>query len=107
MVALTARGDGDWKPPVLTTVASEGTGIAGLLAALDQFRAAQAASGADLRRRRDRARRELLGLSLTALQARLVERAGTRLVDLAEAVRAGELDPYAAADRLLSEILPG
>ena len=107
MVALTARGDGDWKPPVLTTVASEGTGIAGLLAALDQFRAAQAASGADLRRRRDRARRELLGLSLTALQARLVERAGTRLVDLAEAVRAGELDPYVAADRLLSEVLPG
>ena len=37
MVALAQRAPEDWKPPVLTTSAVDGTGIAELLAELDRF----------------------------------------------------------------------
>lgn len=104
MVAMTPRTVQDWKPPVLTAVATEGTGVAELLAALERFRAHQQDSGATTRRRRERARRELVGLALAALGLRLEAETGPVLAELAEAVRAGELDPYAAADTLVRRL---
>lgn len=105
-VALTARPEGGWRPPVLTTVASEGTGVVELLAALDRFRAEASASGEAGRRRRERARREIEGLALATLQARLRTVAGGSLDELAEAVRDGRTDPYAAAAALVGQLLP-
>ncbi|WP_375426706.1 methylmalonyl Co-A mutase-associated GTPase MeaB [uncultured Friedmanniella sp.] len=104
-LALTPRPEGVWHPPVLTTVASEGTGVAELVAALDRFRAGAVASGEAGRRRGERARREVEGLALALLQDRLQTTAGHSLDQLAEAVRDGRTDPYAAAAALVAELL--
>jgi LAO/AO transport system kinase len=104
-VALTARAEGSWRPPVLTTVASEGTGVPELLGALDRFRAEAGASGEAARRRRQRARGEIEGLALATLQDRLRAVAGSSLDELAESVRDGRRDPYAAADVLVRQLL--
>jgi LAO/AO transport system kinase len=105
-VAMTARPAGVWRPPVLTTVASAGTGVPELVAALDRFREEAAGSGEAGRRRRERARREIEGLALAALQDRLRAAAGEKLDELAEAVRDGRTDPYAAATALVARLLP-
>jgi LAO/AO transport system kinase len=106
MVALSERAPQEWQPPVLTTVASEGTGVPGLLEALDRFRAHQTASGEQARRRLERARREVEGLALATLRDRLRQQGSAALDALGVAVRDGATDPYAAAAELLRRVLP-
>jgi len=104
MVALADRPAGAWRPPVLTTVASEGTGVAELLAAVDRFREHQRDSGQDERRRLERARREVEGLALATVRRRLRERQSANLDALGRALQNGQLDPYAAAAELLRRL---
>jgi LAO/AO transport system kinase len=104
MVGLAERAAGDWRPPVLTTVASEGTGVAERLGALDRFREHQAATGADAARRLGRARREVEALALAGLRQRLRAEQGPALDALGRGVRDGDLDPYAAAEQLLRRL---
>jgi LAO/AO transport system kinase len=106
MVALSERPAGAWKPPVLTTVASEGAGIDELLAAVDRFRTHQESSGGIAHRRLGRARREVEGLALAVLRGRLRAQRAASLDELGRAVRDGELDPYAAAAALLRLLPP-
>ncbi len=106
MVALGERPEQAWRPPVLTTVASEGTGVPELLDVLDRFRAHQVASGDHARRRRERSRREVEGLALAALRDRVRRQGAATLDELAVAVGAGTLDPYAAAAELLRRLPP-
>ena len=106
MVGLAERPPGAWRPPVLTTVASEGTGVPELLDALDRFRASQLASGDQARRRLERSRREVEGLALAALRDRLRRDGASALDELAAAVRDGGTDPYAAAAALLRRTDP-
>lgn len=87
---------------VLTTVATTGEGVPALVAGIEDFRRAQHASGAEVVRRTARARREVEALALAGLHVRLAARGKDRLVDLAEAVRTGVIDPYAAAAALTS-----
>jgi LAO/AO transport system kinase len=107
MVALSERPVGAWKPPVLTTVASDGTGIEELLATVDRFRAHQERSGGIAGRRLGRARREVEALALALLRRRLREQQAATLDELGRAVRDGELDPYAAAEVLLQRLPSG
>jgi LAO/AO transport system kinase len=101
MIALGGYGPQDWKPPIVTTVASEGRGIDDLLRTIEEFRAAQRASGNDLRRRSARARREVESIALSRVRTELqLSRSG--LDELADQVRAGALTPDEAADRLLA-----
>ena len=104
MVALADRPAGAWRPPVLTTVASEGTGVAELLAAVDRFREHQRDSGQDEQRRLERARREVEGLALATVRRRLRERQSANLDALGRALQNGQLDPYAAAAELLRRL---
>jgi LAO/AO transport system kinase len=106
MVALSERRAGSWKPPVLTTVASDGTGIEELLATVDRFRAHQQDNGGIAERRLGRARREVEAVALTALRRRLREQQAETLDELGRAVRDGKLDPYAAAEVLLQRLPP-
>jgi GTPase len=101
MVALAPRTPEDWKPPVLTTSAVDGTGIVELLAELDRFGEHALGSGLLGRRRVDRARREVESLVLARLRATLPTRGNGGLDGLATEVAAGRLDAYAAADRVL------
>jgi LAO/AO transport system kinase len=101
MIALADRGRQDWKPPIVMTVAYENRGIGELLDAIDRFRASQAETGRAALRRIARARREVEGIALAKVRAEFRLNGEAGLEDLARAVSRGELDPYAAADRVV------
>jgi LAO/AO transport system kinase len=97
MLAL-GSWDAGWKPPILTTVASEDAGIGEVVAALDAHWEWLNASGELARRRLLRAREEIMALAVSSLRARV---SGLNVDELAARVAAGTLDPFAAADELL------
>jgi LAO/AO transport system kinase len=101
MIALAKRGPQDWKPPIVSTVAYEHRGIEDLLKAVDGFRASQIDTGRAQKRRIARARREVESIALAKLRTEFRLNGEAGLDDLAEAVSRGELDPYAAADRVV------
>lgn len=99
---LMLGGTGGWEPPVVRTVATSGDGVAELWQAVVAHRAAAVASGELERRRRARRAGEL-----RQALADLVERRAREAVpadtwaDVERQVLAGDLDPRAAALRLL------
>jgi LAO/AO transport system kinase len=102
MLALADRPEGDWRPPVVKTVAAKGEGLDEVVAEIDRHRAWLESTGELERRRTRRARDEIEAIAVTALRARWGDVHGrSELDDLAAAVVAGESDPYAAADALL------
>ena len=103
MLALAERGPGAWRPPILSTVAHRGEGLAEVVGAIDQHHAWQVEHGELGRRRSRRAREEIEAIAVAVLRGRWGDLRGhAGLDDLAAAVAAGELDPYAAADELLA-----
>ena len=95
--AMVALAPGEWKPPIVSTVATAGQGIDDLVAALDRHDAWLDASGERSRRRLARARDEVTALAFGALARRL------SVPDaLAARVAEGRLDPLTAAEELLS-----
>jgi LAO/AO transport system kinase len=93
---------GAWRPPVIATTATTGDGIGALWDAIGEHRVFLSAEGRLEERRARRMREELVHI----VAARLLERArgiagGESLDAAAAAVLARELDPWAAADRLL------
>jgi LAO/AO transport system kinase len=101
MIALADRGPHDWKPPIVMTVAYQNRGIGDLLEAIDRFRASQTETGRAALRRIARARREVESIALARVRAEFRLNGEAGLEDLARAVSRGELDPYAAADRVV------
>jgi LAO/AO transport system kinase len=102
MLALSERAEGDWKPPIVKTVASTGDGLDEVAAEIARHHAWLAASGELTTRRTRRARDEVEAIAVTALRERWGDVHGrSELDDLASAVAAGETDPYTAADELL------
>jgi LAO/AO transport system kinase len=101
MITLAHWSPQDWKPPIVSTVAYEHRGIDDLLEAVDRFRASQTTTGRAQRRRVARARREVETIALAKLRSEFQLNGEAGLDDLAEAVSRGELDPYAAADRVV------
>lgn len=100
------RGPDDWRPPIVSTVASRGEGIAELAAALDSHRGWLKDSGELARRRRARAAREIEEIALTTLRSRLGDVHGSAvLAGLADAVLRGATDPYEAADSVVAGLV--
>ncbi|MEU8838322.1 methylmalonyl Co-A mutase-associated GTPase MeaB [Streptomyces roseus] len=100
-----SRGAGDWRPPIVKTVAARGQGIDELVEALEKHRAWMDERGVLAERRTVRAAREVETIAVTALRARMADVRGDAHLDaLAARVAAGELDPYAAADTLLATL---
>jgi LAO/AO transport system kinase len=102
MLALADRAPGDWKPPIVTTVAMHGPedeGIGELVSHLDDHWAWLTSTGELDRRRRARAREEITALAYTALRGRLAQ---SSIDALAGRVADGALDPFQAADELLA-----
>jgi LAO/AO transport system kinase len=94
-----------WRPPIVKTVASTGSGIDDLLDAVGRHRERLRETGLLEERRRRRAADEVEAIAVTALRARFGDLHGhADLGRLAALVAAGELDPYAAADRLLEAL---
>jgi LAO/AO transport system kinase len=103
MVGLGERPEGAWKPPIVLTVAQSGRGLDDVVVELDRHRAWLEESGELARRRTRRAREEIEAIAVAALRDRWEGVSGhTDLDALAAAVVAGECDPYAAADQLIS-----
>jgi LAO/AO transport system kinase len=106
MISLGERREaGDWRPPVIKCVASQGQGIDEVVQALDEHEQWARSSGALERRRLRRAASEIETIAVTALRERIGDlRDGRRMDQLAAAVVAGTSDPYAAADKLLADL---
>jgi len=128
-LALRTYGGDEWRPPILKTVATRGTGVAELLEAIWQFRA-QAERG-------ERARvgtseqsrgvasasraRILVARRRTRSEYRLRELVSQRFMDhlerdvlapgelgeIVDSIAAREVDPYTAASDLLARALGG
>ncbi|WP_405388554.1 methylmalonyl Co-A mutase-associated GTPase MeaB [Streptomyces sp. NBC_01102] len=98
-----SRGPGDWRPPIVKTVAARGEGIDEVVEALEKHRAWMEEHGVLAERRARRAATEVETIAVTALRARIGDLHGDRRLDaLAERIVAGELDPYRAADELVA-----
>jgi len=105
MINLSERSPDAWKRPIVSTVARSGTGLDDLAAKLAEHRAWLEESGQLSTRRTQRARDEIEAIALAELRRRWGNVGGHVDLDgLAAAVAAGESDPYAAADRLLSQL---
>jgi LAO/AO transport system kinase len=103
MLAMASYGAASWKPPILSTTAASGDGIGDLAAAIARHREWQLATGQVRLRRQARAREEISAIALAELRQRTGGLPGeSRLDELTERVAAGELDPYSAADELIS-----
>lgn len=103
-----SRGPGDWRPPIVKTVASRAEGVDEVVEALDKHRAWMEERGVLTERRRARAAHEIEAIALTALRARIGDLSGDRrLGALAARIVAGELDPYRAADELVEGLTQG
>jgi LAO/AO transport system kinase len=102
-ITLGDRPEGAWKPPIVLTVARDGLGLDELVAELGRHRRWLEESGELTRRRTRRAREEIEAIAVAALRERWDKVSGHDHLDaMAEAVVAGELDPYAAADELVA-----
>jgi LAO/AO transport system kinase len=102
-VALVERREGDWTPPIVMAVAQSDRGLDDLAEQLALHRHWLEESGELSRRRTRRAREEIEAIAVAALRDRWEHVSGHDDLDaLAEAVVAGEKDPYAAADELVA-----
>ena len=98
MLALGANDKG-WKPPIITTTATAGEGLAEVVTQLDAHRDWLTASGELTRRRHARAREEITALAFAVLRDRVT---AIGVDELAARVADGTLDPFQAAEDILA-----
>ncbi|MGW4027862.1 methylmalonyl Co-A mutase-associated GTPase MeaB [Streptomyces sp. NPDC004838] len=103
-----ARAPGDWRPPIVKTVAFRAEGVDEVVEALEKHRAWMEEHGVLAERRRRRAAGEVETIAVTALRTRIGDLHGDRrLGTLADRIVSGELDPYRAADELIAGLTEG
>jgi GTPase len=104
-LGLHTYASGEWRPPVVKTVATSGAGIPELVAAIGQFRAHS--DGAQAARRKTRSEyrlRELVSHRFMEHLEREVLGSG-ELASMVDRIAARDLDPYTAANELLGRAL--
>jgi LAO/AO transport system kinase len=100
-LALHSYSAGEWRPPIVKTVATSGRGVPELVEAVWQFRRHSAETQAIRRRTRSEYRlRELVAQRFMDRLEREVLAAG-ELQQIVDRIAARELDPYSAASDLL------
>ena len=106
MISLGDRTEpGLWRPPVLKTVADRGVGVGEVMQGLDKHLAWMRDTGELDRRRLRRATKEVEAIALARLRERMGGlRSGQGVEAVAREVVDGTLDPYAAADRVVSAL---
>jgi LAO/AO transport system kinase len=102
-LSLETFAPGQWRPPVLKTVATTGAGIPALMEAIQAFRARPQPAAET--RRRDRSESRLRDLLSQRVMARLEASAWGQgeVTAMVARVAARELDPYSAADQLMAK----
>lgn len=104
MISLGTFAEGQWKPSIVRTIASEEEGVEDLLAEIAKHREHGQHSGAWESRRLKRASTEVQSLVLGEVSRRIKTQTGGALKDLAVQVSHGDLDPYTAARQLLAQV---
>lgn len=101
--ALSLGPSGDWKVPIVKTVASKAEGINELLDAIDRHRAHVEETGTLEHRRARNLRSEVLGLAAARMRRELESKIGEdpKVAELLERVVSREMDPATAATQLL------
>ena len=101
--ALSLGPAGDWKVPIIKTVASKGEGIDELLDAMSKHREHVEQTGTLEERRARNLRNEVLGLAAARMRRELEQRIAEdpEVAELLDLVVSRELDPATAAKRLL------
>jgi LAO/AO transport system kinase len=95
---------GDWRPPVVDTIASKGDGVDDLWAEVAAHRAHLVEHGLLEQHRTERVAHELRRVMMARSRVKIDDVAGGEEFSRAvKAVSAGELDPYEAADRLMPD----
>lgn len=93
-----------WRPPVLETVGTAGTGMDALWAALGAHRAFLESGTGLAERRRSRLAVEITRLATERVRTRIGTEAGDALAGLAARAARREIDPQAAATELLAAL---
>jgi LAO/AO transport system kinase len=102
-LSLQAYAPGQWRPPIVKTVATSGNGVAELVAAIQTFRRSGEAPGQTEMRRRARAEHQLRGLVTRGFMDKLERTLEPgELTAVAARIAAREIDPYTAAAGLLA-----
>ena len=102
MLSLEQRPEGEWRPPVLRTVATTGAGIAGLAATIAKYRAQTESVLGERRRARAEWRlREVLGRAFMQHVERTVLQPG-EFDALLTRIAKREVDPYGAAATVMT-----
>jgi LAO/AO transport system kinase len=107
MLGLGLREGTAWQPPVVPTSGETGEGIEALLTTIDQHRAHLEQSGELAQRRRQTAEMRMLKTAEDILRRRFVGSRDGVAAELLERVIARDIDPYAAALRLLAALHEG
>jgi LAO/AO transport system kinase len=104
-LALAPVSPGEWRRPILRTVATSGKGLPELVDAVASHRTWLEQHGGLEQRRLARTRTEVEAIAVETLRARFGDLHGDKRLDaLAARVVSGELDPYAAADELIAAL---
>jgi LAO/AO transport system kinase len=104
-LSLHHYASGEWRPPILRTVATTGQGIPELVETIGQFRAHSLGTQAARRRTRSEYRlRELVAQRFMDHLERQVLTAG-ELGAIVDRIAAREVDPYTAANDLLKRAI--
>ena len=97
-----SRGPGDWRPPIVKTVAAREEGIDEVVEALEKHRAWMEERGVLAERRLARASREVETIAVTALRERIADLHGDRrLSALAERIVVGRPGPLPGGGHLV------
>ena len=101
-LTLQTFGPDEWRPPILKTIATNGTGVPELVDAIWRFRSHSEATRSARRQKRSEFRlRELVAQRFMDRLERGMLKPG-ELAAMVDRVAAREIDPYTAADELLA-----
>ena len=96
LLSLHAYGDGEWRPPIVRTRATDGHGLDELIDAINRFRGQSAIITS---RRRARAATQLQAIIIDRLRRQVESRiTSAELERVVDRIAARTLDPYTAAD---------
>jgi LAO/AO transport system kinase len=96
--------ESEWRPEVVETIATKGEGIDDLWDAIQKHRAFQEEHGLLEARRRRRTEREIREIVAERYRQRVDDECKSLLSELTDKVVDRELDPYAAANKLIASL---
>ena len=104
LAQMLEMSEAEWKPEIVQTIATKGEGIDELWTAIGKHRAYQEERGLLEARRRRRIEREIREIVGERFRARVENECTDLLRELTDQVIDRKLDPYAAADRLITSL---